>query len=172
MVRSEADPIHSRPRPDCKHTLMLTRLLPRLSLDRTSRRISSVWTLFGSVSVDPAFEPYPKSRPPSSKFHFAEKDEYTLGRLTCPCSPPTPAETRPSARDAASVYELHGGLPPSYGRTTSTVEVSLSAEHLPLDSTDYTMVKSNPEYGELGRRATQASRTTVNSGKVQRTEAV
>lgn len=168
MVRSEADPINSRPWPDGKHTLMLLQLLLRLTLDRTSCRISSVWTLFGSVSVDPAFEPYPKSRPPSSKFHFAEKDEYTLGRPTCPCPPPTPAEPRPSPREAASAYELHGALPPLHGRTTSTVEVSLSAERLVLANTDHAMAK-NPEYRELGRKA---SRTTVSSGRVQRTEAV
>ncbi|KAM5545361.1 hypothetical protein V8D89_000974 [Ganoderma adspersum] len=141
--------------------------------DRTSRRISSVWTLFGSVSVDPNFEPHPNYRPRSPDFPFAEKavDPGPLDAHTT--TPSALTETQHFVRDMSSIRPLPEGLPPSNGRSSSTLEVPSSAELLALASRDYGIASQfNPGDGGLRQMGSDVSRATASSGEVQSMEAV
>ena len=131
-----------------------------------------MWTLFGSVSVDPAFEPEPEPesepgprREPSTNsldFQFAEKEgAYSASPGPSPCPSPSPAlaETQPLARalswsKLSSVHSLHGGLSPSPSPShldananvpspcPPSLRAASSSELLALAGTDYAV--ANP----------------------------
>ncbi|PIL28528.1 hypothetical protein GSI_08566 [Ganoderma sinense ZZ0214-1] len=138
------------------------RLEPYVYRGRSSRRLSSVWTGFGSVSVDPDFDPRPepwrRSESGSLGFPFAEKPEpdqiHRGSAIACApgassssyasrCPSPASAEARPLVRDP-SVLSLHEGVAARYLgigihiQPLSALHASSTSPELPvLSGADY-----------------------------------
>ena len=120
--------------------------------------MSSVWTLFGSVSVYPELEEESEPRrwrePSTSSLDFQFGEEAEIGHLGAytpgpsPCPSPGLGEAQPLARGASlsSVRSVHDGLSLSHSHLNvpplSTFKTSPSSELFALSGADY--ILANP----------------------------
>ena len=182
----DSSPTHStvRAKPHSTNDILLmplrTFLFPRS--DGSSGFLSSVWTGFGSVSVDPDFEPRRDPRRRSLGLRSAEKEKdpgparFGFGAYTSVSPPPVGAQ--PLTRKAFSIR------PPREGQirapqlnvmipSSSALETS-SAEPLALAGTEYRHAAniSTRRDGGLEKEGSETSHMTTISGNIQSMEAL
>nr|VWO98157.1 Uncharacterized protein [Ganoderma boninense] len=132
---------------------------------RWSRRLSSVWTGLGSVSVDPCFDSSESLWRHSDQVGCQVANPEKLEPGASACTSPTPTEVRPLVQDT-SVHSLHEGV----ALQASSTSLGLLA----LTGIAYTTAKPVNHDGEklAEWRRSGASRVTASSGGVQSVEAL
>ncbi|PIL28526.1 hypothetical protein GSI_08564 [Ganoderma sinense ZZ0214-1] len=138
-------------------------LEPHTYRGRWSRRLSSVWTGFGSVSVIPGIDPPGDVWRHSDQLSFRLADSEKTEPDASPRPSLAPTEARSLVRDV-SVHSLHEGI----ARVQAT---SPSSELLALAGIDYIAAGPVRNKGSEWRRSI-ASRVTASSGGFQSVEAM